>query len=135
MQNQCSYLVRVQTGDVSSAGTDSTISLELLSSSGDGIIVKNLETWGIMEPGHDYFEQGNLDIFDGTDTCVDVCSMTVTSNGEGHKPGWYLDSIEIIISGSISKKVAFPVNQWLALDEWPYHLYATVNLCSQWTSI
>ncbi|XP_054775951.1 PLAT domain-containing protein 3-like [Prosopis cineraria] len=123
---QCQYVVRVKTGDRDDAGTDSTISLKLTDSSGNGFTVNNLEDWGIMEPGHDYFERGNLDIFSGSAPCVSVCAITVTSNGEGNKPGWYLDYVEVTANGH---KTTFPVSQWLALDESPHHLYATVNSC------
>ncbi|XP_028790933.1 PLAT domain-containing protein 3-like [Neltuma alba] len=131
MQQQCQYIVRVKTGDRNDAGTDSIIGLKLTSSSVNSFTVNNLQSWGIMAPGHDYFERGNLDVFSGRGTCLSVCAVTVTSNGEGNKPGWYLDFVEITVSGGLSRKVAFPVNQWLALDEWPRHLYATVNLCSR----
>ncbi|KAK4263921.1 hypothetical protein QN277_029272 [Acacia crassicarpa] len=128
--DECYYLVSVQTGDRADAGTDATISLKLFNSSGGSITVPNLEDWGLMESGHDYFERGNLDLFGHSAPCIDVCGITVTSDNSGNKPGWYLDSVEVIVSGSISKKAAFPVNQWLALDEYPYSLSATVDLCS-----
>ncbi|XP_054822965.1 PLAT domain-containing protein 3-like [Prosopis cineraria] len=125
--DQCRYIVRVKTGDRKDAGTDSIISLKL-SSFGNSFTINNLQDWGIMGPGHDYFERGNLDVFSGNGPCLRVCGITVTSNGEGNKPGWYLDYVEVTSTGP---KVAFPVNQWLALDEWPHHLYANVNLCSR----
>ncbi|KAI9088649.1 hypothetical protein K1719_029763 [Acacia pycnantha] len=81
-----------------------------------------------MGPGHEHFEQGNLDVFSGKATCVNVCAIIVTSNGAWYKPGWYLDYIEITVSGGVSKNVKFPGNQWLAIDERPHHLY-DVNLC------
>ncbi|XP_054776033.1 PLAT domain-containing protein 3-like [Prosopis cineraria] len=126
-KSDCRYIVRVKTGDRKDAGTDSMISLRL-SSPSNSFTVNNLRDWGIMGPGHDYFERGNLDVFSGTGPCLGVCAITVTSNGEGNKPGWYLDYVEVTSTGP---KVAFVVNQWLALDEWPYHLYASVNLCSR----
>ncbi|KAI9105060.1 hypothetical protein K1719_022776 [Acacia pycnantha] len=126
---ECQYVVRVKTGDRRSAGTDSMISLKLMGSNGNSFAVNNLEGWGIMGPGHEYFERGNLDVFNGKATCVNVCAITVISNGAGYKPGWYLDYVEITVSGGVSKNLKFPVNQWLALDEKPHHLYADVNLC------
>ncbi|KAI9077484.1 hypothetical protein K1719_040555 [Acacia pycnantha] len=133
--DQCLYLVRVQTGDRADAGTDSIISLKLFNSSGGSYTVQNLEDWGIMEPGHDYFERGNLDLFSHSAPCINVCGITVTSDNSGSKSGWYLDSVEVTVSGSITNKVAFPVNQWLALDEKPRRLDATVNLCSWFISL
>ncbi|KAI9077473.1 hypothetical protein K1719_040544 [Acacia pycnantha] len=129
--DQCHYLVAIQTGDRSGAGTNSKISLKLFNSnSGDSLTVKNIEEWGIMASGHDYFERGNRDIFSRTAACVDVCAITVTSDNSGYKSGWYLDYVEVTLSGSISKKISFPANQWLALSEPPYKLSATVDLCS-----
>ncbi|KAK4268152.1 hypothetical protein QN277_024842 [Acacia crassicarpa] len=131
-QNQCQYLVRVQTGDRSSAGTDSKISLKLFNTlSGESLTVKNLEDWGIMAPGHNYFERGNLDVFSRSSPCIDVCAMTVTSDNTGYKPGWFLDFVEVTISGSISKKISFPVNRWLDSKS---GLTVTVDLCS-WRGI
>ncbi|XP_028759078.1 PLAT domain-containing protein 3-like [Neltuma alba] len=125
----CQYNVSVKTGDVNNAGTDSTISLKLKSSSGDSFTIANLEDWGAMEPGHNYFERGNLDFFKGASNCLNVCAITVTSNGAGIKPGWYLEYVNVTVSGDISKNIPFPVNRWLAEDEPPCTLSATVNLC------
>ncbi|XP_028759069.1 PLAT domain-containing protein 1-like [Neltuma alba] len=84
---KCAYVVRVKTGDVQDASTDSTISLKLNTSSGNGFSVDNLEDWGIMEPGHNYFEQDKLDVFSGTGPCLDLCAITVISDGRGTYPG------------------------------------------------
>ncbi|KAI9077472.1 hypothetical protein K1719_029671 [Acacia pycnantha] len=136
MQDQCLYLVKVQTGDRYGAGADSKITLKLFNSSSDeSYTVKNLEDWGIMAPGHDYFEQGNLDIFSRSAPCISVCGIEVTSDNSGSMPGWYLDYVDVTVSGSISKKIPFPVNQWLALSESPYKLSATVDLCSWFISL
>ncbi|XP_028761122.1 PLAT domain-containing protein 2-like [Neltuma alba] len=67
---QCTCVVRVKTGDVQDASTDSTISPKLNTSSGNGFSVDNLEDWGMMESGHNYFEQGKLDVFSGTGPCL-----------------------------------------------------------------
>ncbi|XP_028761126.1 PLAT domain-containing protein 2-like [Neltuma alba] len=130
MQEKCTYVVRVKTGDVQDASTDSTISLKLNTSSGNRFSVDNLEDWGIMEPGHNYFEQGKLDVFSGTGPCLDLCTITVVSDGRRTYPGWYLDYVEIKVVGCYkSTKVAFPVNQWLDPTA-GYNLCAKVNLCS-----
>ncbi|KAI9126894.1 hypothetical protein K1719_002490 [Acacia pycnantha] len=121
--DQCQYLVRVQTGDHDNGGTDSKISLKLFNSlSNNSYTVKNLEDSGIMPPGHDYFERGNLDFFSHSGPCISVCGITVTSDNTGNKPGWYLEGVEVTVSGRISDKISFPVNQWLALGEWPNRL-------------
>ncbi|XP_028759062.1 PLAT domain-containing protein 3 [Neltuma alba] len=129
-EEKCQYVVRVKTGGRISAGTDATISLQLMSHSSNSLTVANLEDWGAMGSNHDYFERGNVDVFKGTGRCLNVCAITVTSNNSGYKSGWYLDYVEVIVSGDVSKEVSFPVNRWLADDEWPYSLSATVDACS-----
>ncbi|KAK4270812.1 hypothetical protein QN277_019581 [Acacia crassicarpa] len=128
--DQCQYLVRVQTGDVQSAGTNSKISLKLFNLlSNESYTVNNLEDWGIMPPGHDYFERGNLDVFNHSAPCINVCGITVTSDNSGTYPAWFLDSVEVTVSGNISKKILFPVYWWLGLDQ-DTGLSATVDFCS-----
>ncbi|KAL0353934.1 UNVERIFIED_CONTAM: PLAT domain-containing protein 1 [Sesamum angustifolium] len=87
----CQYTVHVKTDPRRDAGTDSIISLSLYDNanfSGGGVVVKNLESWGAMGPGHDYFEGGNLDIFSGQAPCLakPVCFMILKSDGTGNKP-------------------------------------------------
>ncbi|XP_028790925.1 PLAT domain-containing protein 3-like [Neltuma alba] len=128
-EERCQYVVRVKTGNVDHGGTDSTISLKLKSLSGNSFTIADLDEWGLMGPGQDYFERGNLDVFKGTSNCLNVCAINVTSNDAGHKLGWYLDYVEVTVSGDVSKEISFPVNRWLAKDESPYSLSATVDSC------
>ena len=129
MQQECTYNVRVQTGAINGAGTDSIISLELRNRYGDGFTISNLEDWGLMAPGHDYFEAGNLDQFGGVHQCLRICSITVTSNGQGNNPGWFLDFVEVSVGFTIPFDQLFPVDQWLAIDEPPYTLSTERDLC------
>ncbi|MBA0561083.1 hypothetical protein Golob_017936, partial [Gossypium lobatum] len=88
----CVYSVYIRTGSIIKGGTDSIISLKLEDAYGESVEITNMETWGgLMEPGHDYFERGNLDIFSGRGRCLDapVCSMNLTSDGSGTGHGWY----------------------------------------------
>ncbi|XP_028759077.1 PLAT domain-containing protein 3-like [Neltuma alba] len=125
----CQYNVSVQTANAYGAGTGSTISLTLKSLSGDGFTIANLVDWGIMPPGHVYFQKGNLDFFGGMSNCVDVCAMTVTSSGTGSRPSWYLNYVNVTVSGPKQVDISFPVNRRLAKDK-PYSLSATVDSCS-----
>ncbi|XP_054820955.1 PLAT domain-containing protein 1-like [Prosopis cineraria] len=127
---QCTYVISVQTGDRKKAGTDSKISLYVKDVRGTDFKLNNLEDWGIMGTSHDYFEQGHLDLFKGQQVCLHPCYITVTSDGSGGSPGWYLDYVKIAVNGpTISTTVDFLVNRWLAKDEKPYTLYATVDYC------
>lgn len=89
----CVYTVYVRTGSVLKAGTDSNITLTLYDGNGYGVRINNLEAWGgIMGPGYNYFERGNLDIFSGRGPCLTgpVCAMNLTSDGTGPHHGWYV---------------------------------------------
>ncbi|KAJ6419456.1 hypothetical protein OIU84_029543 [Salix udensis] len=85
----CVYTMYVRTGSIIKGGTDSTISATLYDTYGYGVEVPDLERWGgLMEPGHNYFERGNLDIFSGRAPCLSspVCALNLTSDGVRFRP-------------------------------------------------
>lgn len=134
---ECVYTVYVKTGSVIKGGTDSKIGLSLQDSSGNGIVISDLESWGgLMGSDHDYFERGTLDVFSGRGSCgvnPPVCMLNLTSDGSGAHHGWYCEYVEVTTTGPHvpCDKTLFFVHQWLALDAPPYQLYATVNGCGQ----
>ncbi|KAF6164980.1 hypothetical protein GIB67_003791 [Kingdonia uniflora] len=89
---------------------------------------------GMMEPGHNYYERGNLDIFSGTGKCLDrpMCAMNLTSDGSGPHHGWYCNYVEVTSTGAHipCEQKLFTVEQWLATDHSPYELTVIDNLCS-----
>ncbi|KAJ6289051.1 hypothetical protein OIU76_024945 [Salix suchowensis] len=98
----CVYTMYVRTGSVIKGGTDSTISATLYDTYGYGVEVPDLERWGgLMEPGHNYFERGNLDIFSGRAPCLSspVCALNLTSDGSGSGHGWYVNYVEVTTTG------------------------------------
>ncbi|KAJ4849050.1 hypothetical protein Tsubulata_031308 [Turnera subulata] len=129
---KCVYSLQVKTGTMLWAGTDSKISLNLMTETGEVVSVDNLESWGIMGDDYDYFEQGKLDIFSGIDKCLSgpVCKMNVTSDGEGLHPGWYLCYIDVttIKPGAKCSHQKFVVDQWLDAEA-PNQLWAAKNYC------
>ncbi|KAH1082712.1 hypothetical protein J1N35_022473 [Gossypium stocksii] len=130
----CVYSVYIRTGSIIKGGTDSIISLKLEDAYGESVEISNLEAWGgLMEPGHDYFERGNLDIFSGRGRCLGapVCSMNLTSDGSGTGHGWYCNYVEVTMTGvhTACSQQQFTVEQWLALDTSPYTLTAIRNYC------
>lgn len=134
VENKCVYTVYVRTSKTINAGTDSIISLELYDSSGDGLRINNLETWGgIMGEGHDYYERGNLDIFTGRGPCLEgpVCSMKLISDGSGAHHGWYCNYVEVTTTGPHipCHQELFTVEQWLARDRSPHKLTAERDNC------
>ncbi|XVF58958.1 hypothetical protein PTKIN_Ptkin07bG0108200 [Pterospermum kingtungense] len=130
----CIYSVYVRTGSILKGGTDSIISLRLYDADGWYLQIPNLEAWGgLMGPGYNYYERGNLDIFSGRGPCLTgpVCAVNVTSDGSGPHHGWYCNYVEVTMTSVHEKcsKQEFTVEQWLALDTSPYELTAIRNYC------
>ena len=130
----CVYSVYIGTGSILKAGTDSIITLTLYDANGYGIRINNLEAWGgLMGPGYNYFERGNLDIFSGKGPCLEgpVCAMNLTSDGSGRHHGWYVNYVEVTTTGvhKACFQQQFTVEQWLATDTSPYELTAIRNYC------
>ncbi|KAI3949354.1 hypothetical protein MKW98_023291 [Papaver atlanticum] len=130
----CVYTLYVRTGSIIKGGTDSKISLTLYTRKGEYINIPNIELWGgLMEPGHDYFERGNTDIFSGRGYCLKdpVCKMDLTSDGTGWGHGWFVHYVEVTSAGKHKKcgNQYFDVEQWLATDTSPYNLTAIRDNC------
>ncbi|KAF8380532.1 hypothetical protein HHK36_028019 [Tetracentron sinense] len=138
MQQECVFSVYVKTGSVLKAGTDSRISLTLGDAAGRSVQVPDLEGWGLMGPGYDYYERSNLDIFSGRGPCIGapLCSLNLTSDGLGAHHGWYCDYVEVTSTGPHKdcSQTIFYVDQWLAADASPYQLTALLNGCKQHTT-
>ncbi|GLJ29847.1 hypothetical protein SUGI_0589820 [Cryptomeria japonica] len=95
----------------------------------------NYHKWlGLMGSSNDYFENGNLDMFSGVGVCLNgpICSLLILSDGTGNKPGWFCDYVEITSTGSGTScyKQKFVVDHWIAIDETPYQLSFSTNLCN-----
>ncbi|KAL3635979.1 hypothetical protein CASFOL_020526 [Castilleja foliolosa] len=136
---ECMYGIYVQTGSIRQAGTHSVISLSLFDESGAQLVIPNLEDWGLMGPGYNYFETGYLDIFGGKGPCITgpVCGLNLTSDGSGPYHAWYCDYVEVTTFG-LEKQCSqkrFTVERWLATDRAPYKLTAVENTCNkpQWS--
>lgn len=135
-QDSCVYTIYVRTGSIWKGGTDSVISLALADSSGAGVNITNLEEWGgLMGPGYDYYERGNLDIFSGRGPCLAAppCWMELYSDGSGPHHGWYCNYVEVTTTGPhvACAQQLFTVEQWLATDVTPYELTTSRDYCSQ----
>ncbi|KAG6384895.1 hypothetical protein SASPL_153717 [Salvia splendens] len=132
----CVYTLYVRTSTIIKGGTDSKIGATFYDAAGYGIRINDIEAWGgLMGPGYDYFERGNLDIFSGRGPCIPgpICAMNLTSDGTGSGHGWYCNYVEASSTGvheACSQKY-FEVEQWLATDASPRQLYAYRDLCSE----
>lgn len=131
---KCVYTVYIRTGSIIKGGTDSIISLTIGDAAGGVVAIGDLEAWGgLMGPGHDYYERGNLDIFSGRGACLagPPCYMNLTSDGSGPGHGWYVNYVEITTTGPHipCQQQLFTVENWLAMDRSPYSLEAIRDLC------
>ncbi|KAI4387139.1 hypothetical protein MLD38_004991 [Melastoma candidum] len=88
-----------------------------------------------MDPGHSYFERGNLDIFSGRGPCLaaPVCAINITLDGSGENHGWYCNYVEVTSTGPhvLCAQKLFKVEQWLAMETPPYALNAYRNECPE----
>ncbi|KAL1568033.1 PLAT domain-containing protein 1 [Salvia divinorum] len=131
----CVYTLYVRTSTIIKGGTDSKIATTFYDAAGYGIRINDIETWGgLMGPGYDYFERGNLDIFSGRGPCLTgpICAMNLTSDGTASGHGWYCNYVEVSSTGvhEACSQLNFEVEQWLATDASPYELTAIRNYCS-----
>uniref|UniRef100_A0A0E0EWY3 PLAT domain-containing protein n=1 Tax=Oryza meridionalis TaxID=40149 RepID=A0A0E0EWY3_9ORYZ len=131
---RCTFEIVVKTDGRRNAGTDARVSLQVRAARGPTLTVTNLESWGQMAAGHDYFEKGNLDRFKGAGDCMpsEPCNMVLTSDGSGNKPGWYVSYVMVtqLGQGSLpSMTHRWAVDQWLAVDEPPHMLTAERRGC------
>ncbi|GKV17550.1 hypothetical protein SLEP1_g28040 [Rubroshorea leprosula] len=132
----CVYTIYVKTASVIKGGTDSKISLVLGDPWGNSVWIPNLKSWGLMDPNHDYFERGNLDVFSGRGVCIEppACRLNLTSDGSGPHHGWYVEYMQVTSTGpyrSCSQTV-FYVDRWLATDVPPYELTVVLDKCDMW---
>ncbi|XP_050209093.1 PLAT domain-containing protein 2-like [Mercurialis annua] len=135
LSDYCTYTISVKTGTESHAGTDAVVSLKFSDLMETPIDIPVLENYGVMEKGHDYFENGNLDIFKYTGSCFStypICFMKLSHNNGGEHSGWYVDYVEIETHGGQTKypKQHFLVGQWLAYDEQPYKITTCRERCA-----
>ncbi|GJN27791.1 hypothetical protein PR202_gb15842 [Eleusine coracana subsp. coracana] len=131
----CTFDIRVKTGEKLGAGTNSRVTLQVSDAGGQTLVIPDLTSWGQMGPGYDYFEFGHLDRFSGTGTCFfpnAPCQMLLYTDGKGFGPGWYVSYVQVtqLVQGSITSKMhTWTVEQWLAVDEPPYALWALRDDC------
>jgi hypothetical protein len=107
------YRVSITTGDRRNAGTDATVTLNLIGSDGlqSGALALDKSGWND-------FERGSLDVFT-LRSPVDVgalASIELTQDGSGEQPGWFLRDLRVrhIASG---REWFFQADRWLADDE------------------
>ncbi|CAM0908485.1 unnamed protein product [Alopecurus aequalis] len=128
---ECKFDILVTTGDKDDAGTDARVSLSVSTAHGEKLVIESLKPWG--KEGHNNFEKGHTDTFKGSGKCLPSkpCRMLLESDGNGNKPGWFVDKVAFSqIEPNLSlKEKTFKVNRWLARDESPGTLFVVVDDC------
>ncbi|XP_050205060.1 PLAT domain-containing protein 2-like [Mercurialis annua] len=134
LSETCAYSISIKTGSRNDAGTDAKISLKFSDMEDSAINISNLEKYGVMEGGHDYSENDQLDLFTYTGPCFTnpVCYIKLSHDNSGNKPGWYVKYVEITTSSNSAAPIRkhFDVNQWLALDEPPFQISTSRDMCA-----
>ncbi|TLN27932.1 hypothetical protein FED16_19195 [Acinetobacter baumannii] len=133
----CVYTILVKTGTEggSTASTDAKISLILKDAYGTKVNMTNLETYGTMGSGHNYFQMGNLDSFGITTTCMksSVCSITLSSDNSGKFPSWFVDYVQVLTLAGSSRapgdNIIFEIYGWVSKDHAPNNLTRTFDSC------
>ncbi|XP_050206579.1 PLAT domain-containing protein 2-like [Mercurialis annua] len=127
VSDNCAYFISIKTGTRRYAGTDSVIQFTFSGGSSSDKVLANLEDFGVMEAGHNYYEDGSFDNFVYSGPCLSspVCYIKLSSDQSGSQPGWYVNYVKITTYHcKITKPHVqnFTVNLWIKSS-------ATRNLC------
>ncbi|KAG2566085.1 PLAT domain-containing protein 2-like [Panicum virgatum] len=136
--DECYYVVKIQTGWQKKAGTDSRITFTM----GDGgreITTNDLAKYcGTGGRFHNYFERGSLDEFRCPSLCLrhEPCLLYLESDMRGLGAGWYVEYVEAYMypnraATEYTYYHKFVVKDWL--DSYPYNRWVLVNdTCTAW---
>jgi hypothetical protein len=105
------YEVKVKTGNVKSGGTDANVYITIHGSKGNSSRL-------LLDNNANNFEKGDIDTFPLTLADLgELKTITIEHDNTGHKPGWYLEWVQITEMDKKPKVWNFPWNGWLAKDE------------------
>jgi lipoxygenase homology domain-containing protein 1 len=108
------YLVDVQTGNKTSAGTNANVFLNIFGEFGD-----TGDRWLNKSETHkDKFERNQLDVFRVEAVQLrKIKKIRIGHDGNGVGDGWFLKSVTIRQEGTEKYNQTFECNRWLAKDE------------------
>lgn len=67
----------------------------------DNMNIKNLQNYGLMEQGHDYFERDIFYFFGFRAPCLSMCALNPTLDGSDKYNAWYVNYVEVTYSNRI----------------------------------
>ncbi|XP_074289830.1 PLAT domain-containing protein 1-like [Silene latifolia] len=96
-RGNCVYSIYVKTADETSAGTDAKVNLKLYDNQGNMVEIADLELFGLMPKGHNYFEPNNLDAFAIRTKCLAnlICKIELSHDNTGDNPAWKVDYVDV----------------------------------------
>ncbi|XP_036179562.1 lipoxygenase homology domain-containing protein 1 isoform X1 [Myotis myotis] len=104
------YHIRLKTGDVPGASTDSTVFIKLYGDKSDTIKQDLLVSDNNLK---DYFERGRVDEFTlETLNIGTINRLLIGHDGTGMGASWFLASVQIRVPRQ-GKQYTFPANRWL----------------------
>lgn len=112
-EHLASYLIRVETGSRSGAGTDASISISLIGTKGKTDMIK-LDNWG------NDFEKGDADEYSVEAMDVGKVLMVQLHNDRGgwwyKNPDWFVNKIAVLSSTQDYEPFEFPCHRWVLSD-------------------
>ncbi|CAG09588.1 unnamed protein product, partial [Tetraodon nigroviridis] len=113
MVEDTTYIIQVQTSDISGAGTDANVFLIVFGEYGDtGTLPLKTST------NRNKFERKNKDTFRFPDllSLGELSKVRVWHDNKGPAPGWHLDYIDVR-DETMDQTFRFPCDRWLAKNE------------------
>lgn len=107
------YNVSVVTSDIRNAGTDSNVYIKLFGDKNDSGKIELVTS----KTNKNKFERGNTDVFEIKSSDVGLIrKIKIGHDGKGIGSGWHLKEV-IIDAPKLGKKLRFPCNRWLDVNE------------------
>ncbi|TNM89906.1 hypothetical protein fugu_004140 [Takifugu bimaculatus] len=113
MVENTTYIIQVQTSDITGAGTDANVSLIVFGEYGDtGTLPLKTST------NRNKFERKTKDVFRFPDllSLGELSKVRVWHDNKGPAPGWHLDYIDVR-DEAMDQTFRFPCDRWLAKNE------------------
>lgn len=113
----CAFRLTISTLPEPTAGTTSNVSITVGDKEGNRVVIPNVVEWNRLqpEPGHVYFQSGQVDKFLGTEDCYALashpCFINITISGTGDNPTWGCGDI-MVDAPPVGDNI-FYIREWL----------------------
>ena len=120
------YKIRIKTGDELYSGTDSTVEIKIIGTTGETKFHR------LVKPFRNNFERGSKDSFKiRSDDVGDIeCISLKVLVDLNMKDLWYIDYIQVIKDPPHGTLTHFPIFQWIARNDFNReHIFSTNKTC------